>query len=87
MSLGFAVWAAHGGDRVVSSVVFNERLATEMNETWDEFDARLARELSKATTIVSAKHSAELAASFAKYNEMYKEVKRLHAELQENQRS
>ena len=73
-------------DRMVADKV-NERLATEMKETWDEFNARLERELAKATTTVSAKHNTELAASSAKYNEMCKEVKRLHAELQENQRS
>jgi hypothetical protein len=73
-------------DRIVTDKV-NERLAIEMKETWDEFDARLERELAKAATIVSAKHSAELAASSVKYNEMCKEVERLHAELQENQKS
>jgi hypothetical protein len=68
-------------DRIVADKV-NERLVIEMKETWDEFDARLERELAKVAIIVTAKHSAELAASLVKYNEMCKEVERLHAELQ-----
>ncbi len=67
-------------DRIVVDKV-NEKLAIEMKETWDEFDARFAREHAKTATIVSAKHIAELAASSFKCNEMCKEVERLHAEL------
>ena len=73
-------------DRIVADKV-SERLATEMKENQNEFDARLKRELAKASTIVSAKHNTELADPFAKYNEMCKEVKHSHAELQQNQRS
>ena len=58
-------------DRFVADKL-NERLAIGMKETWDEFDARLELELAKTSTFINAKHNAELAASFAKYNEMCK---------------
>jgi hypothetical protein len=41
-----------------------------MKKTRDAFDAKLERKLAKAATIVSAKHSAELADASTKYNKM-----------------